>query len=239
MKKTTAILGVKERFLELYRSGEFAKGSKLPSETIMAQRFGVSRETWRGALELLRRDGILVSRHGSGTYLLNTPARISSDLSQLQSLTSMLAAAGIEESTSVSEIRHAAAPKEVCEFFEVEEGTVFCIIERIRRSPDRAVSISRNYLPAAYMEGITDETLPASLFHHLEHNYHIYIRRAFTEIVVPPYSDPMRQKLEPSPEVPVLGLKQAHYDSKGYPALFSIDYFPGDVFHFTVTRIRE
>ena len=62
-------LCAKEAFLALYHAGEFLPGHKLPSELQMAQRLGVSRETWRKALGLLRSDGLIVSRHGSGTSL--------------------------------------------------------------------------------------------------------------------------------------------------------------------------
>ncbi len=47
MKQKSSALRAKEAFLSLYQAGEFAPGSKIPSEVHMAERLGVSRETWR------------------------------------------------------------------------------------------------------------------------------------------------------------------------------------------------
>lgn len=60
---------------------------KLPSESAMMQRYGVSRQTVRQALELLVEDGLVEKRHGSGTYLcsgapgLNQIALVATSLS--------------------------------------------------------------------------------------------------------------------------------------------------------------
>ena len=50
-------------------SGGFAAGSRLPSERELAQRFGVSRPAVREAIGALQNEGMVVTRHGSGTYV--------------------------------------------------------------------------------------------------------------------------------------------------------------------------
>ena len=53
MKRMSSSLRAKEEFMMMCREGIYQAGERLPSETKMAQQFGVSRETWRAALELL------------------------------------------------------------------------------------------------------------------------------------------------------------------------------------------
>lgn len=53
--------------------GEFKEGQKLPTEQVLAQRFQTSRPTVREALARLRADGIIVTRHGSGTTVARRP----------------------------------------------------------------------------------------------------------------------------------------------------------------------
>jgi DNA-binding FadR family transcriptional regulator len=48
---------------------EFAPGAKLPPETAMAARFGISRPTVRETLAKMREEGLIVSRRGSGSYV--------------------------------------------------------------------------------------------------------------------------------------------------------------------------
>ena len=50
-------------------SGRFSRGARLPSENEMMERFGVSRQTVRRAMEELTGKGIVEGRRGSGTFV--------------------------------------------------------------------------------------------------------------------------------------------------------------------------
>ena len=47
---------------------KLAPGEKLPSGNELAQRYGVARMTVQQAIRLLRDEGLIVSRQGSGVY---------------------------------------------------------------------------------------------------------------------------------------------------------------------------
>lgn len=49
--------------------GEYTEGARLPTENDLAARLGVSRPVIREALSLLRDQGLVVSRRGSGSYV--------------------------------------------------------------------------------------------------------------------------------------------------------------------------
>ena len=55
--------------LELIAAGAYTPGDRLPSESALAEQFGVHRLTARRALEELAREGVVVARKGSGTYV--------------------------------------------------------------------------------------------------------------------------------------------------------------------------
>jgi GntR family transcriptional repressor for pyruvate dehydrogenase complex len=57
------------RVAALIDRGEFAEGHRLPAESELADRFGVSRPVIREALSRLRVMGMIVSRRGSGSYV--------------------------------------------------------------------------------------------------------------------------------------------------------------------------
>jgi GntR family transcriptional repressor for pyruvate dehydrogenase complex len=46
----------------------YARGARLPSESELAERIGISRPVLRQALSILKEEGLLESRRGSGTY---------------------------------------------------------------------------------------------------------------------------------------------------------------------------
>ncbi|WP_024865939.1 GntR family transcriptional regulator [Butyrivibrio sp. FCS014] len=59
---------------ECIDEGTLKPGEKLPSENELCDRFGLSRQTVRHAIAKLAEDGLLESRRGSGTYLVDQRA---------------------------------------------------------------------------------------------------------------------------------------------------------------------
>lgn len=62
-----------EQILRLIIRGDFPDSRKLPSETSLAGAIGVSRPVVRQALAMLRDDGVVASRQGSGSYVIRRP----------------------------------------------------------------------------------------------------------------------------------------------------------------------
>ena len=58
-----------ERLIKDIMSGVYSETGKLPSEATLSEAFGVSRMTLRGALEQLRRQGLVEKRNGIGSFL--------------------------------------------------------------------------------------------------------------------------------------------------------------------------
>lgn len=61
-----------ESIKEDIRTGKIKPGDKISSENQLANRFAVSRHTIRKALSYLEHDGVLVARHGQGTFCVET-----------------------------------------------------------------------------------------------------------------------------------------------------------------------
>lgn len=74
-------------------SGALRPGDALPSERDLAVDAGISRATVRKAVQDLVRAGVLVQRHGSGTFV--APARIEQPLSLLTSFSEDMARRGL------------------------------------------------------------------------------------------------------------------------------------------------
>ena len=64
-----------DEMLELIRSGTWQPRSRLPSEADLCRRFGMSRPILRQALARLRREGLIKSRQGSGSFVIGAAER--------------------------------------------------------------------------------------------------------------------------------------------------------------------
>ena len=55
------------------QSGEYEPGFLLPTELALEQEFEVGRDTVRDAMAVLRREGLVVTRHGQGSRVAERP----------------------------------------------------------------------------------------------------------------------------------------------------------------------
>jgi GntR family transcriptional repressor for pyruvate dehydrogenase complex len=68
IKKTRLAEEIADRIRVLILDGTFPPGRPLPGERSLAERFGVSRGSIRDAFRTLETIGLLVTRHGQGTF---------------------------------------------------------------------------------------------------------------------------------------------------------------------------
>lgn len=68
IRKTRVAEEIADRIRVLILGGAFPTGQPLPSERVLAERFGVSRGSIRDAFRSLETIGLLVTRHGQGTF---------------------------------------------------------------------------------------------------------------------------------------------------------------------------
>lgn len=61
--------GIVLRLRDLIRQGELRHGSRLPPERALAEQFGVGRSSVREAIRSLELQGLVVTRHGSGSFV--------------------------------------------------------------------------------------------------------------------------------------------------------------------------
>lgn len=239
MKKPSLSAQAKTEFLKLCEQGTFTPGQRIPSESEMSRLFGISRETWRSSLEQLRREGILYSKHGAGTYLLDSTHKIENDLSELRSLSDMIRNAGIVECEPEITIAEELPSEEIALLLRIETDDPVCVIRRTRYSESGVICSSINYIPASLTDEMDRSDPPLSIFHYFEEKKGIIVTRSTTRIVVPSKDDPMISEHLKISDVSILGLKQLHFDSRGNPAMYAIDYLRCDLFDFSVTRIRQ
>src|SRR5688572_8837070 len=63
----------------LVLNGELQRGARLPPERELVRSLGVSRSSIRGGLQALVAKGVLVTRHGAGTFVADGPPLLDSE----------------------------------------------------------------------------------------------------------------------------------------------------------------
>ncbi|TIR97321.1 MAG: GntR family transcriptional regulator, partial [Mesorhizobium sp.] len=88
-------LQLRKSIEEAVNRGLIGPGDALPSERDIASKADISRVTVRKAVQDLVKGGILVQRHGSGTFVAPRMERVEQSLSRLTSFTEDMARRGM------------------------------------------------------------------------------------------------------------------------------------------------
>src|SRR5215212_8326687 len=125
--------------------GSFQPGSQLPTEAELCETLGVSRTVVREALRVLEDEGLVMRRHGIGTFVRNHP--ILKNLNFNFGITEMIESAGLTSGTSHLAIQSEAADQDQAEQLRVPLGTPLVTVERVRTANGRPVVYSLDTLP--------------------------------------------------------------------------------------------
>ncbi|MCH7736159.1 MAG: FadR family transcriptional regulator [Chloroflexi bacterium] len=94
-----------ERFHALIKQGALKHGAKLPAERVLAEQLKVSRSSVREAIRTLELQGLVVTKHGSGTFV-NTQS-----LDAVATLMASSLGVGETQLHDIFEVRHLLEPQ--------------------------------------------------------------------------------------------------------------------------------
>ncbi|HET6379765.1 MAG TPA: GntR family transcriptional regulator [candidate division Zixibacteria bacterium] len=155
---------VRDQLRQAIESGEYPPNSKLPNESQLGDRFGVSRATIREAVRGLVEEAYLRRVHGSGTYVLPRPP-LQNSLDLNFSYTELIAASGRRPGERLLWLSRVPAGGEVGERLEIGPGEEVVRLERVRTADGRPAIYSVDYLPAAILgAGVRNERLRHSIY---------------------------------------------------------------------------
>lgn len=138
---------IAERLLGDIAAGRHAPGERLPTEPVLAARFGVNRHTLRRALKSLADEGVLRTVQGSGTYVASRPlAYPIGARTRFSEIVSAQQRAPVGQVLSAVE---AAADREVAENLDVPVGAAVWRIESLRSADGAPICIQTAWLPVA------------------------------------------------------------------------------------------
>jgi GntR family transcriptional regulator len=140
-----------EALRDLVQRGGYAAGDRLPSEVELSQRMGISRPTLREALRHLEEDGMIVRRHGVGTFVAAAEPVIEAGLEVLESIDRIAERHGL--STGMSEARveeRAAEPGEI-EGLGLQSDTSVTVVTRVIMADGERVAYLTDIVPQTYL----------------------------------------------------------------------------------------
>lgn len=124
-------------------------GDKLPAETELAEQLGVSRATLREVLRTFVERGMLVTRHGVGTFVTGNRTRIESGLEVLESVDAMADRFGYPIAMRDLTIERRPANAEISRQLDITVGAPIIEVNRTRVKEDLILAYIYDAIPAS------------------------------------------------------------------------------------------
>jgi GntR family transcriptional regulator len=224
--------------LALIESGAYPPGEQLPSEKSLAAQLGISRPTLREALHILEQDGVVVRRHGVGTFVTEGyDHRLESGLERLESMLELSARQGLTMQCSGLEVDEEPANPRLAEKLEVSPGTPLLRIARALGTARQIVAYMIDYAPTIILaEEDVDHTFNGSVLDLLRRKQDLQVLQAQADITALTADTDLASKLHVSKGQPILLMEELLFDQHGQAIEFSRNYFVPEHFRFRVVR---
>ncbi|CCQ98072.1 conserved hypothetical protein [[Clostridium] ultunense Esp] len=226
---------VKEIILEMINNLDFM--SKLPSEQKLASKLGVSRNTVREALKALENEGLIISRHGVGTFVTryNGKENIRYNIATLDSTTKIITDHGYVPGTKSTYYDVRMASDNMSKILGSDTPIKILYIERVRTANLNPIIFVEDYIP--YKDGMLEEysnKKDDSLFSFISNYNTISFSNCSIHAVLS--NERLMEKLELDEPKALLLLQQIHYSSRGIPVFYSDSYFITEKLEFNLIR---
>ena len=171
--------------LSLIEGGTYQPGEQLPSETDLAGQLGISRPTLREALQNLEQEGIVVRRHGVGTFVANgRGGRLEGGLERLESILELAGRQGLQLGYDDLQLGEVTSDPELCEKLQVPTGTALTSVERVIVAEGRPVAYMVDLVLASILSvEAVDATFTGSVIDLLRQDQGVQIDQAVADIV--------------------------------------------------------
>jgi GntR family transcriptional regulator len=216
------------RLLDLVDS--LPEGGALPPERELAQRWGIARMTLRRAVDELVQDGLVVRRHGKGTFTLRP--KVLRRLA-MTSFTEDMIRRGMRPASRTLEFRRHRAGHTLSRRLRMPIGDPVIAYTRLRLADDVPMALERSSIPAALVPGLRPADLDGSWYELLTNRYGIDMVSA-TFTVEPVLADPRTaERLETRTGQPCLQLQVSSFDGHGHVVEAGTTIYRGDRYTLT------
>jgi len=227
-------LQLKRWIEEAVQTGAVKPGDALPSERDLAVKADVSRVTVRKAVQHLVRDGVLIQRHGSGTFVAPHNRRVEQSLSQLTSFTEDMARRGMSvRAVWLDRGLYAPSPEETITL-GLSAGERVARISRLRLSGETPLAIERAALAQSILPD--PEAIESSLYAHLDRRGNRPVR-AIQRIRAENLGEADAKLLEVEAGAAGLNIERISYLASGRVIEFTRSIYRGDTYDF-VAELR-
>lgn len=203
------------------RAGRLSAGDQLPTETHLAERFGMGRHSVRRGLEALAREGKISIEQGRGTFVADTP-RLTYQIGKRTRLRRNLIPQGVDVTSQLIAATRIAAPYDVAQALLLNTGAKVTESQRITLANNLPVAFGSAFHCAARFPDFAErrDLLGSTTEAYRSFGIADYVRKQ-TSIFSRPSKPDEAKTLKQHSDVPVLVVSAVDATPDGTPISFA------------------
>lgn len=229
---------VAQEILTGIEAGNLVRGNGLlPSEAELSQRFEVSRATTREALSQLEQRGVVIRRHGVGTFIAPRLPCIDAGLEELESLETLARRIGLKTRMGNPVIEERPARPAEAEALQLSTNDAVLSIARVIMTGTRPIAYLVDVVPTSVLSRQDLDTyFQGSVLDLFIRRDNLPLSHSRTDILIEPASKEIAQMLHLQSGEPLHKLEAQLFTREGQVIDYSESYFVPGYFHFHVIR---
>jgi GntR family transcriptional regulator len=214
---------------------ELQVGDALPSERKLATDLKVSRPTLRAVIDELVREGLLLRRHGSGTYVAEP--KIALPLT-MTSFSEDMARRGMQPGSRVVDFELTTAGAKLGQRLQISPVDEVWVITRLRLADDETMAIEWLHAPRRLLGALRREELATHSFYELLRVRRGIVIASGTQTIEPTVTSPEEAELLGVPvHSPAFLFERTTQSERGEVVEFVRSIYRGDRYRL-VTELR-
>jgi GntR family transcriptional regulator len=225
-----------DRLRMLIYAGAFTEG-RLPTEPAIAREFHASRGTVRRALAQLEHEGLLIRKHGSGTYINQAVQQISTRMDEVWDFSEMIRLAGYAPGVQHIATRLEPATPAVQSQLNLEATAEVIAVANLFLADSRPVIYCLDVIPGRLVrQAYAPEELHGPIYEFLRRRCGQQVSYNITAVQAVNAGAPIAGHLGCSPGAALHYFEEVGYNAEHEPILYSQEYYVPDAFAFKIVR---
>jgi GntR family transcriptional regulator len=222
---------IAERMISQIETGELSPGDRLPAERELSENLGINRMTLRRALRVLESQGLVLRRHGVGTFV--GKPKIDRPMDVLFRFTRGMQKRGLTPGAKVISLEQAPVSAAVGRDLAIPASSPVYRILRLRSINQESVMLESYTIPVGIFPALDRYDLEKrSIYEVMEVEYSVRIvraRQSFEPVVASAFE---AELLGVWVGAPLMLEQRISFDKDNRPVEYGKDRYRGDRFRF-------